>query len=1064
MYKAKQRLRTLLLACFAALVSMFLAVALWAAPATNTYHASAATVTDTLNRATTGATSTSYTEWSGKTGASGAVYAGQSAGGNSSIQLRSKNNNSGIVTTASGGKAVKITVVWNSNTSSGRTLDVYGKNTAYSKATDLYSSSTQGTKLGSIKYGTSTELTINGDYTFIGMRSSSDAMYLTSITIDWDQGASCEHANTTTETTDATCTVAGSTIVTCKDCSEEVSNTVIPATGHANTTENVTLAPTCTEKGSKTITCDDCGETLSTEALAALGHDFASPVYVRNGNQHTATGTCNNCGESTAETENCTLTIDGYEACETDDHSEQEHAVTTICSVCEGTETANEPCSFDEGSLSGNILTFTCEHCEYSYSEEVATTTATYIVPNGIKAIEPVTNVEGFTTELPSAETIDGYTFVGWVTTTLDEATEVEPTSYKAGATYTVSVDTTFYALYSYTEGTGAWTLVTDVDSLAVGKEIVIAASGSNHALGADKGNNRNAATITKNGSTLEINNNVQIITLETGKKDNTFAFNVGDGYLYAASSGSNYLKTKSDLDDNGSWLITIDSKGIATIKAQGTYTRNWLRKNSSSALFACYSSGQNDVSIYMKDGATYYVTSFNACAHENTSEEIELATCTEPGSRIVTCDDCSSQVEAEIIPALGHNYVNGICENCEKVNPASIVYDGYYYLILNNKYAGEKDGNFYKLFDYTPSESIDLNYVFYFVNNGETYDMYNVKAGLISEGVTIETQDDYSVHIKNSEGKILSHNTGYSTYQRMGFYATSNSYPAAITLDPVQLANIDSASITIGETITMNYKVSFSLSEAFAEDAKMHFEFNGKTYEVAGEKDGERYVFKLEIPPHLLATEIDAVLKYGDIEIASKLDYSVKTYAQNKLNAEDSSVELKQLITDLLYYGNAAYNYIKETTDEKPATDGVENLGTASTAIPDTTDFALVNNTEVSEYPAYFTGATVYFDGVNKLRVKINTTEGVSLTINGVEVAVNSTTIETDGIIATDFDETFTFELYHNDVLMQTLKYSVNAYAYSMKDKETAMGTLALALYNYGLSADAYANANANA
>ena len=1053
MYKAKQRLRTLLLACFAALVSMFLAVALWIAPAASTYHASAATASDTLTRATTGITNTSYTEWSGKTGTSGAVYAGQSAGGNSSIQLRSKNNNSGIVTTASGGKVVKITVVWNSNTSSGRTLDVYGKNTAYSKATDLYSSSTQGTKLGSIKYGTSTELTINGDYTFIGMRSSSDAMYLTSITIDWDQGASCEHANTTTETTDATCTVAGSTVVTCDDCGEEVSNTVIPATGH-KTTETIVGAE-CTTAGSKTIACENCDYVETTE-IPATGHDFAAPTYERNGNQHTATGTCNVCGETTSETEDCTLSLDGYAALDTDSQSSQQHAVTTTCSVCEQSGTAEEDCSFDEGVLNGTMLTYTCEHCEYSYSEEVATTTATYIVPNGIKAIEPVTNVEGFTTELPSAETIDGYTFVGWVTTTLDEATEVEPTSYKAGATYTVSVDTTFYALYSYTEGTGAWTLVTDVDSLAVGKEIVIAASGSNHALGADKGNNRNAATITKNGSTLEINNDVQIITLETGKKDNTFAFNVGDGYLYAASSGSNYLKTKSDLDDNGSWLITIDSKGIATIKAQGTYTRNWLRKNSSSALFACYSSGQNDVSIYMKDGATYYVTSFNACAHENTSEEIELATCTKPGSRIVTCDDCSSQVEAEILPALGHNYVNGICENCEKVNPASIVYDGYYYLILNNKYAGEKDGNFYKLFDYTPSESIDLNYVFYFVNNGETYDMYNVKAGLISEGVTIETQDDYSVHIKNSEGKILSHNTSYSTYQRMGFYATSNSYPAAITLDPVQLANIDGASITIGETITMNYKVSFSLSETFAKDAKMHFEFNGKTYEVAGEKDGERYVFKLEIPPHLLATEIDAVLKYGDIEIASKLDYSVKTYAQNLLNDAESSDKLKQLITDLLYYGNAAYNYINETTDE-PATNGVENLGTASNATPDTTIFSLVRNDAVDSYPAYFTGATVYFDSVNKLRVKINTTENVTVTINGVEVEVNSTTIETDGIIATDFDTTYTFVLYHNGVEMQTLKYSVNAYAYSMKNKETAMGTLALALYRYGVSAKAY-------
>lgn len=147
--------------------------------------AGAVTTTDTLDRAFTGITGTSYTAWSGKAGNSGAVYAGQSAGGNSSIQLRSNNNNSGIVTTASGGKVKKITVVWNSNTSNGRTLDIYGKNEAYTAATDLYNSSTQGTKLGSIVKGTSTELTVSGDYTYIGMRSNSGAMYLTSVSVEW---------------------------------------------------------------------------------------------------------------------------------------------------------------------------------------------------------------------------------------------------------------------------------------------------------------------------------------------------------------------------------------------------------------------------------------------------------------------------------------------------------------------------------------------------------------------------------------------------------------------------------------------------------------------------------------------------------------------------------------------------------------------------------------------------------------------------------------------------------------------------------------------------------------
>lgn len=144
---------------------------------------------DTLNRASTGITGTNYDDWSDVTGKSGAVYAGQSAGGNGSIQLRSSNSNSGIIVTASAGNVAKVTLVWNSNTTSGRTVDVYGKDAPYSSAADLYNNTDQGTKLGSIVYGTSTELTVTGDYAYIGIRSNSGALYLTSVTVDWGEKA-----------------------------------------------------------------------------------------------------------------------------------------------------------------------------------------------------------------------------------------------------------------------------------------------------------------------------------------------------------------------------------------------------------------------------------------------------------------------------------------------------------------------------------------------------------------------------------------------------------------------------------------------------------------------------------------------------------------------------------------------------------------------------------------------------------------------------------------------------------------------------------------------------------
>ena len=143
-------------------------------------------VTDVLDQNLFGISGKNYTEFSGKAGESGAIYAGQCAADYGSIQLRSNNSNSGVITTASGGKVTKIVVTWNSNTVSGRTLNIYGKNSAYSAATDLYNSSNQGTLLGTVVCGTSTELIVTGDYEFLGFRSASGAMYLDKVEVTWE--------------------------------------------------------------------------------------------------------------------------------------------------------------------------------------------------------------------------------------------------------------------------------------------------------------------------------------------------------------------------------------------------------------------------------------------------------------------------------------------------------------------------------------------------------------------------------------------------------------------------------------------------------------------------------------------------------------------------------------------------------------------------------------------------------------------------------------------------------------------------------------------------------------
>lgn len=152
--------------------------------------ANAATVTDVLTAKLFTATENSYTDFSNVTATSSAVYAGNSAKSKTgAIQLRSKNNNSGIVTTASAGTVRKITVVWDDATASGRTIDVYGKSTAYSSDTDLFGSAdVQGVLIGSIAKGKS-ELVVEGDYQFIGIRSNFGAIYVTSISVEWEAGS-----------------------------------------------------------------------------------------------------------------------------------------------------------------------------------------------------------------------------------------------------------------------------------------------------------------------------------------------------------------------------------------------------------------------------------------------------------------------------------------------------------------------------------------------------------------------------------------------------------------------------------------------------------------------------------------------------------------------------------------------------------------------------------------------------------------------------------------------------------------------------------------------------------
>ena len=211
------------------------------------------------------------------------------------------------------------------------------------------------------------------------------------------------------------------------------------------------------------------------------------------------------------------------------------------------------------------------------------------------------------------------------------------------------------------------YTLVDDISDLTVGSEVIIVAKDYDLAMSTTQNtNNRASAGVTKSGTTISSPAaNVQVFTLANGTQAGTYAFSTGSGYIFAASSSNNYLRTEGSLSDNSSWDISIAGDGEATVQAVGTNTRNTLQYNSSSSIFSCYgSASQAAVTIYKKGGpitcATPVITgagtSFTiTCATDGATIYYETST-TDMAS--VTTPTTSSNVYSSAVAIAATTYV----------------------------------------------------------------------------------------------------------------------------------------------------------------------------------------------------------------------------------------------------------------------------------------------------------------------------------------------------------------------------------------------------------------------
>ncbi len=229
----------------------------------------------------------------------------------------------------------------------------------------------------------------------------------------------------------------------------------------------------------------------------------------------------------------------------------------------------------------------------------VTSYTVTFDVNGGNETIADQTVESGKLVSKPEDPTKEGHTFAGWL---------LNGEEYDFNTPVTGNITLTA----SWTENSqggdeptpsGNFELLDDISKLVISSKIIIVNKDATMALGTNqKTNNREAVAVELVNGVIVPGSTVQIIEIVAGTKEGTFAFKVDGGYLYAAGNAkkANYLRTEETLSDNSSWKIEIID-GVLSIVAQGTNTINVLKYNKSSNLFSCYSSGQEDVSIYIQ-------------------------------------------------------------------------------------------------------------------------------------------------------------------------------------------------------------------------------------------------------------------------------------------------------------------------------------------------------------------------------------------------------------------------------------------------------------------------------
>lgn len=161
--------------------------------------------------------------------------------------------------------------------------------------------------------------------------------------------------------------------------------------------------------------------------------------------------------------------------------------------------------------------------------------------------------------------------------------------------------------------------------------------------------------------------------TLSATGLENTYdiSLTANDGYStlpwYTLEvSGSEASTISTEFTDQGILLSGDTLKGVTVYGKNDTETRELTFSTEEENVLISEMDNELAVSVD-KDGDGTYETTINktdSCTH-NYQVTVIAPTCTESGCTIYVCDTCGTYYTDNVVPALGHDFVDGYCTHC---------------------------------------------------------------------------------------------------------------------------------------------------------------------------------------------------------------------------------------------------------------------------------------------------------------------------------------------------------------------------------------------------------------